>query len=74
MRQPLSPRLDFSDEQWEDICHECGGWEWIDGEKEGGERNEFKGAYVGSVLLYMKFPRLLYTTCIHRISSFSEGK
>jgi hypothetical protein len=45
MNQPLSPRLELSEEDWDDIVRECGGWEWVDGEKDGGERNEFGGMY-----------------------------
>jgi hypothetical protein len=46
MNQPLSPRLELSEEDWDDIGRECGGWEWVDGEKDGGgERNEFGGMY-----------------------------
>lgn len=49
MHQPLNPRLELSAEEWEDLCQECGGWEWIDGEVDGemgrgkGDRNEFGG-------------------------------
>ena len=51
MHQPLNPRLELSKEEWEDLCRECGGWEWIDGEvdnevgkgKEKVDRNEFGG-------------------------------
>lgn len=45
VHQPLSPRLEVSDEAWEDLGRECGGWEWIDGEKEGGGRSEFGGTF-----------------------------
>lgn len=47
MHQPLNPRLELSAEEWENLCQECGGWEWIDGEVDGeigrgkGDRNEF---------------------------------
>lgn len=44
MPQSLSPRLDFSDEEWEDRFRECGGWEWIDSEAQG--KNTF-GEKVG---------------------------
>lgn len=49
MHQPLNPRLELSAEEWEDLCQECGSWEWIDGEVDGeigrgkGDRNEFGG-------------------------------
>lgn len=50
MQQTMSPRLEMCGEEWEDLCRECGGWEWIDGELEGDgggkgkdERNEFGG-------------------------------
>lgn len=44
VHQPTVPRLEISDEDWEDLCREAGGWEWIDGEAEGeGKRNEFGG-------------------------------
>lgn len=51
MHQPLNPRLELSKEEWEDLCQECGGWEWIDAEvdnevgkgKEKVDRNEFGG-------------------------------
>lgn len=45
MHQPLSPRLELSDEDWDDLGRECGGWEWVDGEKEGGGKNEFGGTF-----------------------------
>ncbi|KAL9012258.1 MAG: hypothetical protein Q9173_002967 [Seirophora scorigena] len=47
MPQPQRPLLAMTDEGWDDLCRECGGWEWIDaeargknafGEKVGGER------------------------------------
>lgn len=42
--RPTVPRLEINDEDWEDLCREAGGWEWIDGEAEGeGKRNEFGG-------------------------------
>lgn len=47
VHQPASPHAEVSDEEWEDLCRECGGWEWVDGEvsrDEGnGGRNEFGG-------------------------------
>lgn len=44
MPQTLSPRLDFSDEEWEDRFRDCGGWEWINSEAQG--KNTF-GEKVG---------------------------
>ncbi|MCJ1343733.1 hypothetical protein MMC31_001929 [Peltigera leucophlebia] len=45
VHQPVSPRAEVSTEEWEDLCRECGGWEWVDEEvsrDEGnGGRNEF---------------------------------
>ncbi|MCJ1428887.1 hypothetical protein MMC29_006798, partial [Sticta canariensis] len=47
VHQPLNPCLELSTEEWEDLCRECGGWEWIDGEvgsemgKGKGDRDEF---------------------------------
>ena len=54
MQQTMSPALEMSVDEWDDLCRECGGWEWIDGEitsgdddqanRKGGEqRNEFGG-------------------------------
>lgn len=45
MPQPLTPRLEMGHEEWEEVGMECGGWEWIDGEIEGGagSKNEFGG-------------------------------
>ena len=51
MQQGGSPRVEMGGEEWEDLCGEAGGWEWIDGEveeggdgeREGGQRNEFGG-------------------------------
>lgn len=50
MHQPLNPHLELSTEEWEDLCRESGGWEWIDGEVgdemgKGKERNEFGGKW-----------------------------
>lgn len=53
-QQTMSPSLELETEVWEDVCRECGGWEWIDGEiaevdepkgkgKRQEERNEFGG-------------------------------
>ncbi|KAL8930634.1 MAG: hypothetical protein Q9208_000505 [Pyrenodesmia sp. 3 TL-2023] len=44
MPQPLRPLLAMSNDEWEDLCRECGGWEWIDNEATG--KNEF-GEKVG---------------------------
>ena len=53
MRQAVSPSVEVTNEQWEELCMDCGPWEWIDGElgrnlesnKESSkERNEFGGA------------------------------
>lgn len=44
MPQPLRPLLSMSLDEWEDLCRECGGWEWIDSEAIG--KNEF-GEKVG---------------------------
>ena len=43
LHQPTVPQIEISDEDWEDLCREAGGWEWIDGEVEGDGRNEFGG-------------------------------
>lgn len=54
MQQTTSPSLEMETDGWEDVCRECGGWEWIDGEiaevdepngkgKIQEERNEFGG-------------------------------
>ena len=51
-QQTVSPSFEVTNEEWQDICMDCGSWEWIDGEqdgkaesnREGGkERNEFGG-------------------------------
>ncbi|KAL8860013.1 MAG: hypothetical protein Q9178_003562 [Gyalolechia marmorata] len=39
MPQPLRPLLEMSNDQWDDLCLDCGKWQWIDSEAEG--RNEF---------------------------------
>ncbi|KAL8929107.1 MAG: hypothetical protein Q9172_000650 [Xanthocarpia lactea] len=39
MPQPLRPLFEMSNDQWEDLCLDCGRWQWIDSEAEG--RNEF---------------------------------
>ncbi|KAL8768892.1 MAG: hypothetical protein Q9209_004946 [Squamulea sp. 1 TL-2023] len=44
MPQPLRPLLEMSNDEWEDLCLDCGGWQWIDSEAQG--RNEF-GERVG---------------------------
>ena len=50
--QTTSPSLEVSHEDWENLCMDCGSWEWIDGELDGKvesskegqrERNEFGG-------------------------------
>ena len=53
MQQSISPSLKMVNEEWEDMCRECGAWEWIDGEVYGSssevnndddaQRNEFGG-------------------------------
>ena len=51
-QQTASPRLELTDEEWDNICIDCGAWEWINGELGGEstsdrrgrkERNEFGG-------------------------------
>lgn len=51
-QQTISPGLEVTNEEWENLCMDCGSWEWIDGELdwkvewkgEGKkERNEFGG-------------------------------
>ena len=51
-QQTASPRLELTDEEWDNICIDCGAWEWIDGKLDGKltsdrngnkERNEFGG-------------------------------
>lgn len=51
-QQTVNPSLEVTYEEWENLCMECGSWEWIDGElddnleSDGGgrkERNEFGG-------------------------------
>ncbi len=50
-QQTISPGLEVTNEEWENLCVDCGAWEWIDGELdgkvessgEGKERNEFGG-------------------------------
>ncbi|KAL8893225.1 MAG: hypothetical protein Q9192_005474 [Flavoplaca navasiana] len=39
MPQPLRPLLEMSNDQWEDLGLDCGGWQWIDSEAKG--KNEF---------------------------------
>ena len=43
MHEYTTPRLEMPDEDWEDLCQESGGWEWIDGEAEGIGMNDFGG-------------------------------
>ena len=38
MEQTVKPSLMMESEEWEDVCRECGGWEWIDGELGGAEK------------------------------------
>ena len=53
-RQLMNPNLEIGEDEWDEMCRQCGGWEWIDGEvademvdegKGSGEqeRNEFGG-------------------------------
>ena len=51
-QQTLCPSLEVTNEEWENLCMDCGSWEWIDGELDGkvesnrkgkNERNEFGG-------------------------------
>jgi len=35
VQQTAKPSLVMESEEWEDLCGECGGWEWIDGELDG---------------------------------------
>lgn len=58
MHQPLSPRLELPDEAWDDLGRECGGWEWVDGEKEDGGKNEFGGTFLSALLLALCFSAL----------------
>ncbi|KAL8970618.1 MAG: hypothetical protein Q9183_001432 [Haloplaca sp. 2 TL-2023] len=44
MPQPLRPLLELTTDEWEDVCHDSGGWEWIDSEATG--KNDF-GENVG---------------------------
>lgn len=44
MPQHLRPLLNMTNDEWENLCLECGGWEWIDSEAKG--KNEF-GENVG---------------------------
>lgn len=48
----MIPGLEVTNEEWENLCMDCGSWEWIDGELDGKavsdgqgkkERNEFGG-------------------------------
>ena len=36
MQQALKPCLLMESEEWDDLCMNCGGWEWIDGEVNSG--------------------------------------
>ena len=51
-QQTISPYLQVTNEEWENLCRDCGSWEWIDGELDGKaesngegkkEKNEFGG-------------------------------
>lgn len=59
MQQTMSPSLEMGTEEWEDVCRECGCWDWIDGEiaepnepkgkvRREEERNEFGGMFWNS--------------------------
>ncbi|CAF9904275.1 MAG: hypothetical protein HETSPECPRED_003496 [Heterodermia speciosa] len=65
LHQPKVPRLEISNEEWEDMGRECGGWEWIDGEVEGEGRNGF-GEKVG-------LGRLLETLEAHEWGNAEDG-
>ena len=41
--ESTTPRLEMLNDEWEDLCQDCGGWEWIDGEETGSAKNEFGG-------------------------------
>lgn len=43
MQQTMFPSLVMEIEDWEDVCRECGGWEWIDGELDGVEDHKSTG-------------------------------
>lgn len=47
VHQPVSPRAEVSTEEWEDLCRECGGWEWVDEEASRGEGNEGRNEFGG---------------------------
>lgn len=34
-QQTISPYLQVTNEEWENLCTDCGSWEWIDGELDG---------------------------------------
>ncbi|KAL8873655.1 MAG: hypothetical protein Q9174_000909 [Haloplaca sp. 1 TL-2023] len=48
MPQPLRPLLEMTNDEWEDVCQDKGGWEWVDSEATG--KNDF-GENVGLVRL-----------------------
>ena len=57
MHQTASPNLQIANEEWEDLCRECGTWEWIDGElggeeKVGKQRNEERNEFGGETPLW----------------------
>lgn len=39
----IGPSLDKGVEEWEDLCRECGGWEWIDGTEVDDEEEKVDG-------------------------------
>ena len=41
--QSISPALEVDDAEWEDLCREAGGWEYMDSEANKGGKNEFGG-------------------------------
>ena len=56
VQQTVQPCLEIEADEWDDLCRESGGWEWIDGEigwkDNGGEelqgeelKNEFGGQF-----------------------------
>lgn len=53
-QRTASPSLEVTNEEWENLCMDCGTWEWIDGELDGKaesnaecgkERNEIGGEF-----------------------------
>lgn len=43
MQQTMSPYLQVTNEEWENLCLDCGSWEWIDGELVGRVESNGKG-------------------------------